>query len=133
MNKLDKIGMSASILCAIHCSLMPFLLLIIPIFSLSLFVTEIFEWVFLILSFLLGISSLCFGYKKHKSYKVFPILCTGFCFLVIGRIMHNHYVHEHEFHFDIYNVVLIMGGLLVAASHYLNSKLCKSCDKCKHK
>jgi hypothetical protein len=87
----------------------------------------------LILSFLLGISSLCFGYKKHKSYKIFPILTAGLCFLVIGRVMHNHYETDRHFHFDVYNLVLILGGVLVAFSHYLNNKLCHTCNKCSHK
>ena len=133
MNRLDKIGFSASIMCAVHCTLMPFVLLLVPIFGLSLVINEILEWGFLILSFLLGISSLCFGYKKHKSYKIFPILATGFCFLVIGRIMHQHYEVNHHFHFDVYNLVLILGGVLVALSHYLNNKLCHNCNKCSHK
>ena len=133
MNRLDKIGFNASLMCSIHCTLMPFIFLLIPIFSLSLIVTEILEWVFLILSFLLGISSLCFGYKKHKSYKIFPILTAGLCFLVIGRVMHNHYETDRHFHFDVYNLVLILGGVLVAFSHYLNNKLCHTCNKCSHK
>ena len=133
MKNLDKIGFISSLICAIHCSIMPLLILVLPIFSLSMIVNEMFEWIFLAFSLLIGLFNLCFGYKKHKSYKVFPILCTGFCFLVIGRIMHNHYVHQHIFHFDIYNIVLILGGILVAISHYLNSKLCNSCNKCNHK
>ena len=117
-------------LCALHCTVMPFVLIAFPILSLSLFVSETFEWVFLSLSLLLGLTSLCFGYKKHKSFKAFPMLATGLVLIVIGRIMHQHTVHQKEIHIDLYNIILFAGGILVALSHKINSMLCNTCAKC---
>jgi hypothetical protein len=42
---LDKAGMIASITCAIHCMIMPLVITLLPIFGLSLFATEEFEWI----------------------------------------------------------------------------------------
>ena len=130
MTKLDRIGYISSILCALHCTVMPIILIAFPILSLSLFVSETFEWVFLSLSLLLGLTSLCFGYKKHKSFKAFPMLATGLVLIVIGRIMHQHTVHQKEIHIDLYNIILFAGGILVALSHKINSMLCNTCTKC---
>ena len=130
MTKLDRIGYISSILCALHCTVMPIILIAFPILSLSLFVSETFEWVFLSLSLLLGLTSLCFGYKKHKSFKAFPLLATGLVLIVIGRIMHQHTVHQKEIHIDLYNIILFAGGILVALSHKINSMLCNTCTKC---
>lgn len=130
MTKLDRIGYISSILCALHCTVMPFILIAFPILSLSLFVSETFEWVFLSLSLLMGLTSLCFGYKKHKSFKAFPMLATGLVLIVIGRIMHQHTVHQKEMHIDLYNIILFAGGILVALSHKINSMLCNTCSKC---
>ena len=130
MNKLDKIGAIASMACAFHCTIMPFVLVVFPILSLSLFVSETFEWIFLSASLLLGVTSLCFGYKKHKSYKAFPILATGLVLIVVGRIMHQHTIHQKEMHLDLYNIILFSGGILVALSHKINSLLCNTCTKC---
>jgi cellulose synthase/poly-beta-1,6-N-acetylglucosamine synthase-like glycosyltransferase len=130
MTKLDRIGYISSIVCALHCTVMPLVLIAFPILSLSLFVNETFEWVFLSLSLLLGMTSLCFGYKKHKSFKAFPMLATGLVLIVIGRIMHQHTVHQKEIHIDLYNIILFAGGILVALSHKINSMLCNTCTKC---
>lgn len=127
---LDKAGMIASITCAIHCMIMPLVITLLPIFGLSLFATEEFEWILLMISAMLGITSLCFGFRKHKSYKAFSFLGIGLTFLVIGRLAHEHVSHFRTLAFDIYLLFLVAGAILVALSHWLNNKLCKSCPPC---
>ena len=127
---LDKAGMVASITCAVHCMIMPLVITLLPIFGLSLFATEEFEWILLMISAMLGITSLCFGFRKHKSFKAFSFLGIGLTFLVIGRLAHEHVSHFRVFTFDIYLLFLVAGAILVALSHWLNNKLCKSCPPC---
>jgi hypothetical protein len=127
---LDKAGMVASITCAVHCMIMPLVITLLPIFGLSLFATEEFEWILLMISAMLGITSLCFGFRKHKSFKAFSFLGIGLTFLVIGRLAHEHVSHFRVFIFDIYLLFLVAGAILVALSHWLNNKLCKSCLPC---
>jgi hypothetical protein len=127
---LDKAGMIASITCAIHCMIMPLVVTLLPIFGLSLFATEEFEWMLLMVSAMLGVTSLCFGFKKHKSFRAFSFLGIGLTFLVIGRLAHEHVSHFRVFTFDIYLLFLVAGAILVALSHWLNNKLCKSCLPC---
>jgi hypothetical protein len=127
---LDKAGMIASITCAIHCMIMPLIVTLLPIFGLSLFATEEFEWMLLMVSAMLGLTSLCFGFKKHKSFRAFSFLGIGLTFLVIGRLAHEHVSHFRVFTFDIYLLFLVAGAILVAFSHWLNNKLCKSCLPC---
>ena len=127
---LDKAGMIASITCAIHCMVMPLVVTLLPIFGLSLFATEEFEWMLLMVSAMLGVTSLCFGFRKHKSFRAFSFLGIGLTFLVIGRLAHEHVSHFRVFTFDIYLLFLVAGAILVAFSHWLNNKLCKSCLPC---
>jgi len=127
---LDKAGMIASITCAIHCMIMPLIVTLLPIFGLSLFATEEFEWMLLMVSAMLGVTSLCFGFRKHKSFRAFSFLGIGLTFLVIGRLAHEHVSHFRVFTFDIYLLFLVAGAILVALSHWLNNKLCKSCLPC---
>jgi hypothetical protein len=127
---LDKAGMVASITCAIHCMIMPLVVTLLPIFGLSLFATEEFEWMLLMVSAMLGVTSLCFGFRKHKSFRAFSFLGIGLTFLVIGRLAHEHVSHFRVFTFDIYLLFLVAGAILVALSHWLNNKLCKSCLPC---
>lgn len=131
MNRLDKIGMFSSLICAIHCTILPIALILFPVFSVSLLTHHTFEWVMLIFSLILGLSSLCFGYKKHKSLKALSLLSVGIFLLLIGKLSHEHYQHNNKFEFDIYNAILGMGGILISISHWLNNKLCKKCSNCK--
>ena len=131
MNKLDKIGMFSSLICAIHCTILPIVLILFPVFSVSLLTHHTFEWVMLILTLILGLSSLCFGYKKHRSLKALSLLSVGIFLLLIGKLSHEHYLHNNKFEFDIYNAILGLGGILISASHWLNNKLCKNCSNCK--
>ena len=128
---IDKVGMFSSVSCAIHCLVMPLVITLVPVFGLSLFVSETFEWGLLVFSAILGVSSLCFGYRKHKSLKAFAYLSSGIMLIVIGRLQHNH-SSVHGFEIDLFTVVLVFGSFLVAASHYLNNKLCGSCKTCKN-
>ena len=127
---LDKAGMIASVTCAIHCMIMPLIITLLPIFGLSLFATEEFEWILLIISAILGVTSLCFGFKKHKSYRAFSFLGIGLSLIVIGRLMHEHVERVNGFHFDLYLIFLVIGAILVATSHWLNNRLCNACSPC---
>ncbi len=126
---IDKIGMFSSLTCAVHCLIMPLVITLVPVFGISLFVNESFEWGLLAFSAILGVCSLCFGYRKHKSLKAFAYLSSGIMLIVIGRLHHNHSA-EHGLELDLFTFVLVFGSFLVAASHYLNNKLCGSCKPC---
>ena len=106
MNKLDKLGIFSSMLCAIHCTILPIVLILFPVFSISLLTHEKFEWAMLAMSLVLGLSSLCFGYKKHKSFKALSLLAIGILLLLIGKLSHDHYVQSNKIEFDIYNIIL---------------------------
>ncbi len=129
MDKLDKIGIYASIICAIHCALLPLIIVFLPTFFVSLFINDFVEWTFLLITFLIGIVSLCFGYNKHKSYKVFPIISIGFIILLMSKILIHNYKHNTPFYL---NVIMLVGGFIIALSHHINNRLCNTCVKCKN-
>lgn len=123
MKNLDNIGVTISSLCLIHCILLPILILFFPIISLYYLMNEIYEWVFLCLSIIVGFFSLCLGHKKHKSSLALKTLIFGFTFLVISKIFHN---SDNTLH----SVLVLFGGSLIIFSHILNKKLCDSCERC---
>lgn len=49
---MKKIGVWTSVICAIHCTLLPLLIIIIPTTGVYLFINETFEFVLLGLSLL---------------------------------------------------------------------------------
>lgn len=121
---IDKVGMFSSATCAVHCMLLPFLITILPLYGLSFIVNETFEVIMLMASITLAILSLCLGYKTHKNKKMFFLFSAGISLLLLGR-----FAHENDWGFSSL-VILFIGGLLISGSHFVNNKLCKSCNSC---
>jgi uncharacterized membrane protein (UPF0136 family) len=112
--------------------LVPLLAILIPTTGVYLFINETFEFVLLALSLLFNITNICFGYRQHKSNKSVAMLALGLFFFVVGRLLHHHN-HHNGFHFDLFNLFMIVGGILMALSSLINDKMCRHCKTCEIK
>ncbi len=122
---LDKAGAAASLTCAAHCALMPLALTLLPLLGLTFLSDERLEWGLLAVSATLGVSSLCFGFREHGSHRALVILAIGLSLLALGRI-------SEERAWGGWAVpVVVAGGGTVAASHFLNRRLCHTCRRCR--
>jgi len=126
---MKNVGMWASIVCAIHCTVVPLLAILVPTTGVYLFINETFEFVLLALSLLFNITNICFGYRQHKSNKAVAVLALGLFLFVVGRLLHHHN-HHVEFQFDLFNLFMILGGALMALSSLMNDRMCKHCKTC---
>jgi hypothetical protein len=125
---------SAGIACAIHCILLPFLILAMPTLGTSFFTGEHFEWFLVAITLALAATSIGFGMFLHGSKKALFILLLGAFFLLLARSNHeSHDFTELLLHGEgsLHSVETILfaglGGLLVALSHLINLRLCKHC------
>lgn len=121
---LDRVGATASMLCAIHCALMPMVITLLPLVGLSFLASEKAEWTLLGLSASLGISSLCWGYREHRRKRALLYLASGLALLASGRIA------EERGSVPWGVGLVVLGGVTVATSHLINRRLCKSCRVC---
>jgi len=118
--KLDHLGIAASLLCAVHCAFMPFLITILPLFGLEFLSSPWIEAGMLVLSMLIGISSLLPSYKKyHKNPIAILLLIVGLLF-IFG-------IHLSGWD-SLEPVVIPVGGGLIALAHYTNWRLLKKSD-----
>jgi hypothetical protein len=69
---LDKLGIGASLLCAIHCALLPVLFTTLPLMGIELLENEQVELGFILFSLVVGCFALYNGYKKHHR-KISPL------------------------------------------------------------
>ncbi len=122
---LDKAGAAASLTCAVHCALMPVVVTLLPLLGLSFLADERTEWGLLGLSALLGLSSLCLGFREHRSRRALAVLAVGLTVLALGRVTEEHRVGA------VGVVLVVLGGCIVATSHFLNRRLCHSCRACR--
>ena len=121
----DALGIGTSILCAIHCALLPVLMSTLPIFGVNIIHNLIFEWGMIVLAFVVGSYSLFHGYiKHHRSLVPVLIFSFGFVFLVLKQ-----FFVQYEIPFLIIAVVLII------SAHFYNYRLChrSKCSSPHHK
>ena len=121
----DALGIGTSILCAIHCALLPVLMSTVPVFGINIIHNLFFEWGMIVLAFVVGSYSLFHGYiKHHRSLVPVLIFSFGFVFLVLKQ-----FFVQYEIPFLIIAVVLII------SAHFYNYRLChrSKCSSPHHK
>jgi hypothetical protein len=122
--QLDRVGATASLLCAVHCAVLPLVVTLLPLVGLSFLADERVEWMLVGLSAALGITSLCLGYREHRSRRALGVLGIGLALLALGRILEGQ-------HIEPWGVpIVVAGGLTMAGAHLLNRRLCHDCREC---
>lgn len=121
-NILDKLGMAVSSVCAVHCALAPILITVAPLIGLGFIFEEKFETTVIMVSLGLAFLSLVWGfYKDHRKFEPLYLLLLGSCFIYLSRLESVALPEP---------LLMACGGLSIAASHFINMKLCNHCDGC---
>lgn len=132
--RLDRVGTFASFLCAIHCALMPLVITLLPLLGLSVLASEPVEWLLLSVSACLGVVSICFGFRQHRSRRVWALAGAAIVSLLTARLWaHSGHSHTHDFsHLSawIEAGLMVAGGTLMICAHWLNQRLCHACRRC---
>lgn len=115
---LDRFGATGSLICAIHCALTPVLLAAIPSLGLSAWFGGAFEFGFVSFVSVLGLFSLLWGYRRHRSFRALGLLLAGLTTLWAGVLVPP--LHGPPV---IHAVVMTLGGTLVGLAHLLNLRL----------
>ena len=76
----EKLGVFLSLLCAIHCLTLPFILFAAPYLASSFAFSLTVEWILVVISFGLALLLLVQDYLKHR--KPMPLYFLGFSILV---------------------------------------------------
>ncbi|MEM9886086.1 MAG: MerC domain-containing protein [Bacteroidota bacterium] len=117
---LDFIGFSASMLCAIHCISLPILLSMSTLSGLAWLENELLEFGIILLSLFIATWSLGQGYRKqHSKFDAFVIMLAGFSTIVLSRFLGE----------ALEPVLMMLGGTLIAWSHFYNWKLIQKYKK----
>lgn len=82
----DRIGILASILCAIHCALTPVLLIFLPTFG-KAWAHPSTHWGMAIIVIPIAIIMMRKGYKKHAKKWVVAVGSLGIIFIIVGSIL----------------------------------------------
>ncbi|QDH79880.1 MerC domain-containing protein [Echinicola soli] len=114
---MDFFGISASLLCGIHCAAMPFILVLTPLAGLKFLSEPWIEYSVLIISAIIATISLGHGFRKHHRRPLpLCIATSGFMIIGIGHLLHDHQAHR------ISHITISIGAFLIAFSHFINWK-----------
>ncbi|MGB1197848.1 MAG: MerC domain-containing protein [Thalassotalea sp.] len=120
---LDRIGITATSLCALHCIFLPVILPALPLLGLSFLADHTWENVFLLVTAILGSIAMLSGFKRYHR-KLYP-----FYLLLLGVAI---YGQKHTFSDAVEPYLISIGTLLIVTAHFINIKLCNSCKSCKN-
>lgn len=115
LKNLDFWGTTTSLLCAIHCAFLPFLLSFGLINSQNWMANPFFEFIILGLTSFFVYFSIIKPYFQKGSSKTIVLIALIGLFLVII----HHIVPFYQ------TLVVVIGGILIAVSHILNLKQIK--------
>lgn len=122
-NVTDKLAISLSIACAIHCLAMPLVLLLLPSFTaLALNNEALHLWMILIV-LPTSVYAIFMGCKQHKRYRLIFIGFCGLALLVLAILLGNEFWEK---------ILTLLGSLIIAGGHYWNYRLCQQHKLCHH-
>ena len=118
--KADKLSITLSLACMIHCLLMPsFLILTSGFLALSID-NELIHRVFLIIVLPVSLYALITGYQNHKILSYLYLGISGLWLLFFAV-----FFGEGVFGEFTEKSLTLIGSIIVATSHYKNYKACK--------
>lgn len=118
---LDKMGITVTSLCALHCISMPFLLPLLPLLGLSFVGNEAFEMSLFTITIALGFSALSAGYFRYHQ-RLYPLI-----FLMIGFVI---YLAKLWVGMENEPVFVVLSASFIVTSHVLNMKLTQTHSNC---
>ncbi len=116
----------ASLLCLVHCTVLPIVLIFLPTSAIYLMLDSKFEFILLTLSCALNIYNICFGIKTHRKYNIIWFFSAGLVLTLLGYFLND---HKHTDHNQI-NVLMILGSFMLIISNIINNKICRLCKSC---
>jgi hypothetical protein len=114
----DYVGLSASTLCAVHCMVFPFLVMLGSISGLGLAYNHRYENIIIVASAIIGFTSLVPSYfNHHRRVNAIIAFLVGFSLIILGRL---------NVPMLLETVFTTLGASTVAVSHLINLRLCKT-------
>jgi hypothetical protein len=125
---VDRVGATASLLCAVHCMLLPFVLALLPLVGLAFLGGITFERIFVSCAAALAGASIVAGYRRHRRPYALYLMVPGIVLLLCGVAI------DLDVHVVLHTACEVSGGMLLASSHITNLVLShrSRCGVCRH-
>ena len=119
----DKIAMTLSMICVIHCFFVPsFLILGVGYLSLTID-NEFVHKAIVLLAIPISLFALAIGYKNHKTSSFIPMAVFGLLMLILAVVLGESVLGETG-----ERIFTLFGSAALAYAHYKNYQTCKELD-----
>jgi hypothetical protein len=125
--KWDQIGLALSVICALHCMLLPFVILSLPILARYFLANPFFHVLLALLILPVGTYAFLAGFRHHRNLWVLFLGFPGMLLVVVTPYL----VHALSLALPEAAILFFGSGLLIAA-HIINRKSCQSCQNHQH-
>ena len=119
----DKIAMTLSMICVIHCFFVPsFLILGAGYLSLTID-NEFVHKAIVLLAIPISLFALAIGYRNHKTSSFIPMAVFGLLMLILAVVLGESVLGETG-----ERIFTLFGSAALAYAHYKNYQTCKELD-----
>lgn len=110
--RIDRIGITASTLCAVHCAVVPLIFTSLPLIGLGFLALPLVEWGMIVFALMIGLYSIGLSYLRvHRRPMPVILLVTGFAIIILGHVFLSGRME---------GIIVPAGGLLIATAHFIN-------------
>ena len=115
----DALGVTTSVLCAIHCAVLPLAVASLPVLGINIVHNPGFEYFMIALAAAIGTRALWHGFRRHHG-RLIPLLLfgTGMIFLIAKQIWHSYEL-----------AILPFAVVGIVTAHILNYRLSRPVPK----
>tara|TARA_Y100000385_G_scaffold109772_1_gene113988 strand:- start:423 stop:812 length:390 start_codon:yes stop_codon:yes gene_type:complete len=121
---LDNVAISFSVLCGLHCLLLPIAIIFFPAISATFMGSEDFHKTLLYFIIPSSIIAMTVGCKMHGKYNVYLYGIIGVGTLLVASFFGHDYFGESG---EI--ILTLIGTGIVSFGHLKNQRLCAECCK----
>lgn len=122
ISRVDRLGASVSFVCAVHCMIVPFAATILPLLGIGFLADKRVEHTVLFVSIALAGISVCWGIRIHRQRRILGLFGAALFLMLIG----------HGFAEGLAEgSLVVLGATLFACGHWVNHRLCRSCERCR--
>jgi len=119
----DRMAISLSFLCTLHCLALPVLLAVVPSLTALSLDDEAFHLWMLVAVVPISGFALAVGYRKHNSYPVLVIGSLGLLVMILAVLLGHDWLGDAG-----EKMLTVLGASVVALAHYLNQRFCREQD-----
>lgn len=116
----DKAAIGLSLVCAVHCLLLPVVLVILPTLAASTFSDERFHQWMLVAVLPTSLLALTMGCRRHRNMSVMAMGLSGIAILTLAAFLGHDWLGESG-----EKIASLLGASLIALGHFRNHKLCR--------